>query len=135
MRFFYKKNELPPGMRREFLLKPIIPVCLFYKNSFVKIEALIDSGADFCVFHSEIAEILGIKWQKGHAHDFLGITGEHGKVYFHTIKIKIGTSTKEISCGFSKNLSEYSYGILGQEGFFENFKVNFSLKNETIEIS
>ncbi len=122
-------------MRREFLLKPIIPVCLFYKNSFVKMETLIDSGADFCIFHSEIAEMLGIKWRKGHAHDFLGITGECGKVYFHPIKIKIGNFTSEISCGFSENVSEYSYGILGQEGFFENFKVAFSLKSETMEIS
>jgi hypothetical protein len=135
MKFAYKKINMPPGGRREFLLKPIIPIYLFYKNSFIRLEALIDSGADFCVFHSEIADVLGIRWNKGHAHNFVGITGEKGKVYFHQVRIKIGNWGKSMTCGFSQDLSEYSYGILGQEGFFENFGVHFSLKNESITIN
>lgn len=134
MKFPYKKIELLPGMRREFLLKPIIPLYLFSQKSFVRVEALIDSGADFTVFHSELAEVLGIQWQKGISHKFRGITGSSGIVYFHSIKIKVGSWLVPLECGFSKNLGEDNYGILGQEGFFENFKVVFDLKTENIEV-
>lgn len=125
---------MPPGSRREFLLKPIVPIYLFHEKSFIRLEALIDSGADFSVFHSEVADVLRIPWNKGTPNNFVGITGATGLVYFHTLKLKIGDSTKLISCGFSEDLSEESYCILGQEGFFENFKVNFNLHSESIDI-
>lgn len=134
MKFAYKAIELPPGGRREFLLKPIIPLWLFHKKAFVRLEALIDSGADFSVFHSEIAEVLGVHWKSGAPHHFVGITGEKGTVYFHQIKMKIGKWTKNIYCGFSKDLAEENYGVLGQEGFFENFKVTLDLPSEIIAI-
>lgn len=134
MKFHYKKFELPPGERREFLLKPIIPIFLFHKKNFVRVEALIDSGADFCVFHSEIAEILRIPWKKGDAHKFIGVTGENGYVYFHSLKLKIGKWIKTIQAGFTDDLSEQSYGILGQEDFFEFFNVIFALQKGFIDI-
>lgn len=134
MIFRYKKIELQLGGRREYLLKPIIPVYLFYKKSFIRLEALIDSGADFCVFDKEIASVLGLKWKKGVPHDFFGVTGEKGVVYFHQLKLRVGNKALPVEVGFSSNLSEQSCGILGQEGFFENFKVSFSLAKETIEV-
>lgn len=135
MKFSYKAIELPPGERREFLLKPIVPIWLFHKKSFIRLEALIDSGADFTVFHSEVAQALNIVWKKGIPHVFYGITGSKGTVYFHSLSFKIGKWTKKISCGFSNDLSEESYGILGQEGFFENFKIAFDFASETIRIT
>lgn len=135
MKFAYKKFELQPGARREFVLKPIIPFYLFHGESFVRLEALIDSGADFTLFHSEIADVLGIRWKTGVPQTFEGITGARGTMYFHQVKIKIGQWNETITCGFSNDLSENNYGILGQEGFFEHFKVSFYLATETIQIS
>lgn len=135
MKFPYKKFELPPGERREFLLKPIIPIFLFHKRNFVRVEALIDSGADFCVFHNEIAEVLRIAWKKGDAHEFMGVTGEKGCVYFHPLKLKVGKWTKIIQAGFTNDLSGQSYGILGQEDFFEFFNVTFGLQKGFIDIA
>lgn len=133
MKFAYKDIELPPGGRREVLFKPIIPVYLFHKKSFVRYEALIDSGADFCIFHKEIADILGIHWKKGAPHTFVGITGAKGYVYFHEVKVKVGKWTEAIVCGFSNDVSEENYGILGQD-FFEKFKVTFDLSTLLIDI-
>lgn len=134
MKFSYKTIELPPGERREFLLRPIIPIYLFYRKSFLHMEALLDSGADFCIFHKEIADALGVNWKQGAPHHFIGITGEKGIMYFHHLKIKVGSWMRSIPCAFSENLSEESYGILGQEGFFENFKISFDCGKEIIDI-
>lgn len=134
MRFAYKKFELSPGARREFVLKPIVPFYLFHGKSFVRLEGLLDSGADFSLFHAEIADVLGVRWKTGIPHTFEGITGARGTTYFHQLKIKIGQWTENITCGFSDDLSENNYGILGQEGFFEHFKIIFNLASETVEI-
>lgn len=101
----------------------------------MRYEALIDSGADFCLFHKEIAEILSIPWKQGIPHDFVGVTGKKGIVYFHSVKIKLGDWLENIMCGFSGDISEENYGILGQEGFFENFKVTFNLASLLIGIT
>ena len=53
MKFYYKK--LGPD-----LFRPIIPINLIYRNKEISYEVLIDSGADFSIFDSEIAEVLGI---------------------------------------------------------------------------
>ena len=98
-------------------------------------ETLIDSGADFCIFHSEIAEMLGIKWRKGHAHDFLGITGECGKVYFHPIKIKSVISPVKFRAGFPKMYRNIAMEYLDRRDFLKILKSPFSLKSETMEIS
>lgn len=134
MKFAYKKFEFPPGERREFVLKPIIPVFLFRGKSFIRIEALIDSGADFSLFDAELAGLLGIKWNQGVPHTFVGITGSRGKAYFHSMKLKVGSWSQDIVCAFSKNVSAENYGILGQEGFFEHFQVAFDLPRNHIEI-
>lgn len=134
MRFPYKSFEVPIGGRREFLLKPIIPIWLFHKKSFVRLEALIDSGADFSVFHSEVAEILNIRWKKGMPHKFYSIIGSSGIVYFQRLKLKVGHLIQDIDCGFSNDVSEGNYCILGQEGFFEHFKITFDLSSEVIDI-
>lgn len=134
MKFSYKVIELPLGSRREFLMKPIIPVTLLHKNTFIRVEALIDSGADFTLFHKEIGDALGLKWESGEPHEFIGVTGKKGTAYFHTLHLKIGRWSKHIMCAFSDDLGEENYCILGQEGFFEYFKILFDLGKETITL-
>ena len=43
-------------------------------------------------------------------------------VYYHTIKIMVGSEQFETLAGFTPNLA--LHGILGRIGFFEHFKVN-----------
>jgi len=49
MKFIYKKY----GSR----FRPVIPITLKNKEKTLKYEALVDSGADICFFHSEVGEL------------------------------------------------------------------------------
>lgn len=40
------------------LPRPFIPLTLRYNNKTVKIKALVDSGADFCMFDGELLNLL-----------------------------------------------------------------------------
>ena len=62
MKFSYFK--FPLKSRSEFfgntILKPIIPIELVNDDRKIQYAALLDSGADFCIFDGEIGEILVI---------------------------------------------------------------------------
>lgn len=116
MKFPYKK--LATGITR-----PIIPIEIKYNNNSIRYEALIDSGADICIFHPEIAEILKIDIEKGIRGKVNGIVeGEPQYYYIHLVELVIGGWSYETKVAFMPNLSKNGYGLLGQYGFFDLFK-------------
>ena len=127
MKFSYKK--VAPG-----IIRPIIPVELTHKNISVPYEVLVDSGADFCIFDAEIAEILGIPVNEGKKKEFSGVTGTKAIMYMYPAEIKIGGWPYKIEAGFSEEMGPYGYGIVGQIGFFDKFIVKFDYKKEIVEL-
>ncbi|MDA2921643.1 hypothetical protein MYX07_00060 [Patescibacteria group bacterium AH-259-L07] len=67
MKFPYLKLLLP--QRSEYfglsLLKPITPIKINADGKELRYAALIDSGADFCIFDAQIADILEVDVEKG----------------------------------------------------------------------
>lgn len=126
MKFRYKKYG--PGV-----LRPVIPIIVTYNSIEVPYEVLVDSGADLCIFDAQIAEILGIDVLKGERRSVSGLTGFPEFYYLHNISIKIGGKDFRIEVGFM-SMRSYSYGIVGQKGFFDKFVVKFDLQKEDIEI-
>jgi hypothetical protein len=116
------------------ILRPIIPIVLGYRNKKVRYPVLIDSGSDYCFFHKDIAEVLEIDWKKGKKLAFGGITGKKTIAYFCYLDLYIGGWEYKLYCGFSEVISPYGFGILGQYGFFDLFKIRFVLKKKEIEI-
>jgi predicted aspartyl protease len=120
---------------RKHILRPIIPIKLKKGNSEVSYLALIDSGADYCIFDAEIGKVIGLDVLDGKLLEFNGVTGEKEKAYFHKIYISVGGWEKECYCGFSIGLNKtMPYGILGQDGFFDLFKVSMDYCKEEIEL-
>jgi len=132
MQFPYKKFKLADGTE---LFKPIIPIGLLFNGKLVRYEALIDSGADFNIFNAEIGELLGINVRAGKKMQFSGIAGEPFEVYLHNLIIEVGGWQYKIVAGFSYEISPYGFGILGQKGFFDLFRVKFIFSKGIIEIT
>jgi len=139
MQFPYRKFSSPPNPAfpdRRHGRRPVIPVEVKYKGKAIKYLALIDSGADFCIFHAEIGKVLGIDITKGPKLDYVGITGEKEESFFHNVLINIGGWDRKCYCGFSYkfNKSKMPYGVLGQKGFFDLFKVSMDYGKSEIEL-
>jgi len=130
MQFYYKKFKLDG----EDVLRPIIPIGLLFNGRSVRYEALIDSGADFNIFNAEIGEILGININSGKKIKFSGIAGKPFEVYIHNLILEVGGWQYKIKAGFSYEISPYGFGILGQRGFFNLFKIKFVFSKGIIEI-
>lgn len=89
-----------------------------------RLEALVDSGADRCLFHAGIGEALGIEVRKGVEVPFGGVIGgSTGKIYYHKVTLLALGERVEITGGFSYELSFDA--LLGRTGFFDNFIVTF----------
>src|SRR5712691_6862109 len=109
MKFTYKKYG--PG-----ILRPVIPIEITHKERSIKYEALVDSGADLCIFDSQIGELLGINIENGQTREVAGITGTKEKYYIHPVTIKIGGWPYKINVGFLPNIAQLGYGVVGQQG-------------------
>lgn len=129
--FKYKKIPGPTGS----VLRPIIPVELIKKSTSIHYEVLLDTGADICLFGSEIAEILGIDPTVGEPHEITGVGGAVTVGTMHKIGITVpGFDTYTALAFFSKDLNEMHPGILGQVCFFDHFKVTFDYQKRHITI-
>lgn len=129
MKFNYKK--LPSGH-----LRPIVKVGVKNGEQSIDYFVLIDSGADLCLFHSEIADLIGIDVKSGIREEVGGITeGEKQSYYLHDIILNIGGWDFPVTVGFMPTLSRLGHGLVGQRGFFDKFKsVNFDYNNGDIEL-
>lgn len=115
--------------------RPIIPVTLELRGKELRYLALIDSGADFNIFHNEIADILKIDLSKGKKVPFQGISGIESNGVFAEVNLDLkGVMIPKTLVLFSDSISKDGYGILGQQGFFNNFKVAFDYASKKIEI-
>lgn len=138
MNFPYKKfpvdlqNCLFP--QKKSSLRPVIQIDLDSPNGQFGYFVLIDSGADYCMFHASIGERLGLDIKKGDSLTFFGTSGHPQKAYFHKVSFKIGGHEHGCSVGFSYDMENLAYGLLGQDGFFDKWHVKFEYDKENIEL-
>jgi len=89
---------------------------------------MVDSGASFNVFHSEVAVALGL--DLSHIKDkvlFRGVGGKGKDFIGKTYILRLLISQKGLShefdtpIVFSDDISKDGYPLLGMKGFFDNF--------------
>jgi hypothetical protein len=86
------------------------------------LECLIDSGATSCLFHADIARILGLNLHSGVRQLTNGISGVE-ETWVHEVMLHLPGGPVRVSAGFKDNLN--IAGLLGMRGFFEHFNVSF----------
>ena len=87
-----------------------------------RFEAIIDSGATRCIFHADIGRHLGLDIQSGQLETTQGIGGSTD-TWVHEVFLYVPGGPVKIHAGFKENLP--IGGLLGMNGFFEYFIVQF----------
>lgn len=115
--------------------RPFLPISLRHNEKELNYVALLDSGADFNIFHSDIATVLDIDLTKLPSKSFSGInSGSKGIMKMAVIEIGVDDFMFNTPIYFSSDISPDGYGIVGQQGFFDRFKILFNLKARTVEL-
>ena len=99
---------------------PLVPITL---KDCIKTLALVDSGASFSVFKSEVARSLKIDINKGKRITIGSISGGI-PLYLHNIQVEVAHHKFKCKIGFSQS-HVASINILGRDNFFKEFLVTF----------
>lgn len=103
MKFDYFRIDLPhrAGFLGGKVLRPIIPITVIHGSRSIGYSALVDSGADFCIFDAQVGEYLGVDIRSGLREKFSGVeVGKGSEAFFHNITLKVGGWDYETRVGF-----------------------------------
>jgi hypothetical protein len=91
--------------------------------------AIVDSGADDCMFPGVFAAQIGLEVTSGRPYRFSGAGSRGQLAYFFDIEVEIAGALKyKLPVGFTQALDASRVGLLGQNGFFDRFNVSFLLR-------
>lgn len=109
---------------------PLIDVSLSRSTKSITVKALVDSGASFSVFQTEIAEFLGISIEKGKAFYLEGIGGRI-LGYLHFLNARVGSKRFRYKVVFSREFT-VSFNLVGRDNFFKKFLITFDEKKKQL---
>ena len=141
MKFEYKRYRVEHGPSIE---RPVIPILIHnplappdYSIRTISCEALVDSGSDYCIFPSEIGELIGIDVTAGERQLVSGVVaGESRPIFFHAVEISVERGHRFGAwAAFMPDLSQSGHGILGQHSFFSRLSfVKFQAHKSMLEL-
>ncbi|MCL4378804.1 MAG: hypothetical protein M1409_10610 [Actinobacteria bacterium] len=97
------------------------------------LNCLIDTGAVISVMRSSYGELLGLEIKKGEPFVMKGIDDINLPSYIHEIDFLIDKYKLKLRVAFSESF-KFPFGLIGREGFFDYFNVDFHQKEGFYEI-
>jgi len=109
-----------------------LEITAFTTTEEIVLMSLVDSGAEHTVFHVDVAERLGFD-VTDHPEAILEGVGGVVDGYMIRVGIRLGRHQWDTFAIFTDGLKPGS-GLLGQQGFFEFFKVTFDYQERVMDI-
>ena len=111
---------------------PIIPIKIIANGEEVNTSAIVDSGASISIFSGSVARQIGISMESGEKRIFQGASAKLIG-YIHNVTMHVAGKSFECKVAFSDELNT-SFNLLGREGFFDEFLINFNEKQRELLI-
>jgi hypothetical protein len=120
--------------------RPYLDVVLRNGFNTTKLIALVDSGADYPIFPSNVARVLGINLDQAPKWPFSGTSGKPQEAKLADLLLSVLCENSAdhafqevtVRCAFCDDFS--LSGVLGQKGFFSLFKTTFHQPDNYFEI-
>jgi Aspartyl protease len=126
----YHYTSLDPASKRRV---PLVKVTLAHQNKKVTVLAMLDSGADICVFNMGYAVALGLELSQCEQVTVSGVEGIAQDCYKTVIDLR-PEGLPRITVPVLFIDSSGVDGLLRQEGFFDQHVVTFNRQDGRFEI-
>ena len=113
---------------------PIVYLQAWTGNRWVYLQAYVDSGASWSVFHVDVAQLLGIKLNKAKRRYIALGNGSVIPIYLQHIRVRFAGVEFLAPAGFSDAL-RVGFNLLGRAGFFTRFAVSFNDRARVLAVT
>lgn len=113
---------------------PVVPISLRSPLKWIPFNAFVDSGADYSVFHSDVATLLGLKLTAGEKKIVTVGDGDDMVIYVHSVKVSFADFIFKAWVAFSARLGA-GFNLIGRESFFEKFQVCFNDRDKLLRLT
>ncbi len=104
---------------------PIVYLQVWTGNRWLYLQAYVDSGASWTIFHADVAELLGVHLKpKRERYMALG-NGSVIPVFLRRVRVRFAGDEFTIPVGFSDVL-RVGFNLLGRDGIFTRFAMCFN---------
>ena len=117
-------------------IRPYLPVSLRSQHgSIPSLLALVDSGADFCMFDGALSSALDLDLSSLQQIKLSGINGSAVGYVAH-LEIGVHDHFIPVPAVFSFDFSPVGFGgVIGQVGFFDAFKIQFDRASREFDLT
>ncbi len=131
----YKYASTPTFSENGRIVKrPLVEIEMVGKERNINALGLLDSGADSTLVNMQYAKILGIALDEKKKKDFVGIQDARMSCYLAELSLRVKHVDKTIVIPVAFIDSPSVDVLLGQEGFFDAFKIKFEKDHDTFEL-
>jgi len=110
---------------------PIIYLRVWTGNRWLYLQAYVDSGASWTIFHADVAQLLGIRLSRAKRRYLSLGNGNVLPVFLHRVRVRFAGVDFSIPAGFSDSL-RVGFNLLGRAGIFDRFVVCFNDKTRLL---
>jgi hypothetical protein len=140
MKFKYSVASTRSGTltdsRGKMVKRPVLWLVLTGKDGEkIDVPAIIDSGADTTTLNIQYAKFLGLDLDSTKQRDIMGIGKGHVPVCQGSFSFKIKEMGDELEIPAWYVDSDNVNILLGQEVFFDTFKIKFEKDHDTFELT
>jgi len=106
---------------------PVVNLGIIHGKEGRRTYAMLDTGAEYSFFGTQIADLLGIDWRSAPEVPFDGIGSHKNPGYAVDVKLVLPDARYDWPARvvFSPALNNFRFPLLGHAGFFEHFEVRF----------
>ncbi len=104
---------------------PIVYLQAWTGNRWLYLQAYVDSGASWSIFHVDVAQLLGIKLTHAARRYVTLGNGSTLPIYLQHIKVRFAGDEFLAPAGFSDALRS-GFNLMGRAGFFSRFAMSFN---------
>ncbi len=113
---------------------PLVYLQVWTGNHWLYLQAYVDSGASWSVFHKDVAELLGLKLNRA-ARRYVSLgNGSVLPIYVQRIRVRFAGSEFIVPAGFSDVLKT-GFNLMGRAGFFDRFAMCFNDRARVLTVT